>query len=75
MKEFIIRIFDFMICSIALLMLLPVLFAIILILRLSGEGEIFYGQDRVGRDGKIFKLLKFATMQKIALILGLGRSP
>ena len=61
-----------MICSIALLMLLPVLFAIILILRLSGEGEIFYGQDRVGRDGKIFKLLKFATMQKNSPNIGAG---
>ncbi len=61
-----------MICLITLLILLPVLFIIILILRFSGEGEIFYGQDRVGRNGKKFKLLKFATMQKNSPNIGAG---
>jgi lipopolysaccharide/colanic/teichoic acid biosynthesis glycosyltransferase len=33
-------------------------------LKLTGEHYIFYGQTRVGRYGKDFKLLKFATMLK-----------
>jgi lipopolysaccharide/colanic/teichoic acid biosynthesis glycosyltransferase len=33
-------------------------------LKLTGEHDIFYGQTRVGRYGKDFKLLKFATMLK-----------
>jgi lipopolysaccharide/colanic/teichoic acid biosynthesis glycosyltransferase len=33
-------------------------------LKLTGEHYIFYGQTRIGRYGKDFKLLKFATMLK-----------
>lgn len=33
-----------------------------LILKLSGEHDIFYRQKRIGRHGKEFELLKFATM-------------
>jgi lipopolysaccharide/colanic/teichoic acid biosynthesis glycosyltransferase len=35
---------------------------IMILLNLTGEQDIFYGQTRVGRYGKDFKLLKFATM-------------
>lgn len=37
---------------------------IMLALKLTGEHDIFYGQERVGKGGKTFKLLKFATMLK-----------
>lgn len=46
----------------ALTMLSPLLLSIALILKITGEGKIFYRQERVGRDGQEFKLLKFATM-------------
>ena len=35
-----------------------------------GEGEVFFLQERIGKDGKVFRL-KFATMSKIVLTLGL----
>ena len=35
-----------------------------LILRFSGEGEVFFVQPRIGKGKKIFGLLKFATMLK-----------
>ena len=35
-----------------------------LILRFTGEGEIFFTQIRVGKSGHLFKLYKFATMLK-----------
>jgi len=59
-----IRAIDFSLALIALLVLSPLLLAIMLILRFTGEGEVFYSQNRVGRDGKEFPLLKFATMLK-----------
>ena len=35
---------------------------IMLLLKLTGEHDIFYGQERIGKGGKKFKLWKFATM-------------
>lgn len=66
------RILDILLSSIALLLLLPVLLPIVLILRFSGEGEIFYPQDRVGKHGRIFRIYKFATMLKNSPNLGTG---
>ena len=45
---------------------------IAIILRFSGEGEVFFLQKRIGRNGKVFKLLKFATMLKDSPNLGTG---
>ena len=45
---------------------------IIIILKCSGEGEVFFAQERVGKKGKIFKLLKFATMLKDSPNIGTG---
>lgn len=58
------RFFDILFSSIALLIFSPLLIPIMIGLRFSGEGEIFYVQERVGKDGKHFGLLKFATMLK-----------
>jgi lipopolysaccharide/colanic/teichoic acid biosynthesis glycosyltransferase len=41
---------------------MPLLFIVMTILKLTGEHKIFYLQDRVGLNGKSFKLVKFATM-------------
>jgi lipopolysaccharide/colanic/teichoic acid biosynthesis glycosyltransferase len=43
-----------------------------LILRLTGEGEVFYRQERVGHLGRKIKLLKFATMLKDSPNIGTG---
>ena len=55
---------DLLIAGTGLLLFLPFGAVIALILRFTGEGEIFYRQQRVGRGGKLFGLLKFATMLK-----------
>ena len=52
------RFFDIIFSSLALIVLSPFLVPIVLILRLSGEGEIFFLQDRIGKDGRIFKTLQ-----------------
>lgn len=56
------RLFDIVTSGFVLLFLLvPGLF-VMLLLRCTGEGEVFYFQKRVGYQGKIFNVFKFATM-------------
>lgn len=58
------RTLDIFFCVFLLITLMPLLILILPILRFTGEGEVFYTQYRIGRNGKSFKLLKFATMLK-----------
>lgn len=58
------RTMDVLLSLAALILLLPLLMPVIIILCLTGEGHVFYRQERVGKDGRIFKLYKFATMLK-----------
>lgn len=67
-----IRFFDIIFSSIALFVLSPLFLVVIILLRFTGEGEIFYQQERVGKNGKIFSLLKFATMLKNSPNIGTG---
>ncbi|NMG16639.1 sugar transferase [Aromatoleum bremense] len=66
------RILDILFSGLALLVLSPLLVPVMIALRLSGEGEVFYVQQRVGRGGKSFGLYKFATMLKNSPNLGTG---
>lgn len=66
------RFFDILFSGLALVFLSPVLIPIILILKFSGEGEVFFLQERIGKEGKLFKLYKFATMLKDSPNLGTG---
>lgn len=66
------RSLDVLLSGLALLVLSPLLLPIILALKLTGEGEIFYVQQRVGRGGWPFGLYKFATMLKNSPNLGTG---
>lgn len=66
------RLFDIVLSGLALLVLSPLLVPIAIALRFSGEGEIFYVQQRIGRGGKAFGLYKFATMLKNSPNLGTG---
>ena len=66
------RFFDIISSFFALILLSPILLIVCLFLKFTGEGEIFYFQERVGKDGKIFKLFKFATMLKNSPNIGSG---
>lgn len=66
------RLLDIVFSSIAILILSPLLVVIIVILKFTGEGEIFYKQQRVGKDGNIFGVYKFATMVKNSSKMGTG---
>lgn len=58
------RFFDIIISLFTLLILLPFLLPVIIMLRFTSEGEIFYFQKRIGHKNKSFLIYKFATMLK-----------
>jgi lipopolysaccharide/colanic/teichoic acid biosynthesis glycosyltransferase len=66
------RLFDLLISGLSILILSPLLLPIILLLRITGEGEVFFSQERMGKDGSLFSLHKFATMLKDSPNIGSG---
>jgi len=66
------RLFDLVISGLSILVLSPLLLPIILLLRITGEGEVFFSQDRMGKGGSLFSLHKFATMLKDSPNIGSG---
>ncbi|WP_376694395.1 sugar transferase [Wenzhouxiangella sp. EGI_FJ10409] len=66
------RLFDILFSGAALIALSPILIPIMVVLRFTGEGEIFFVQPRVGLGGRRFGLLKFATMLKNSPNMGTG---
>ena len=56
------RLYDIVFSFFAILLLSPVLVPLIILLRFTGEGYVFYKQERIGLNEKPFYLIKFATM-------------
>ena len=57
------RSFDLIASALAILILLPVWLLIALLIKLDSKGPVFYTQERVGMDGRLFLLYKFRTMK------------
>ena len=66
------RLLDIIVSLISLVILLPVFIPIIIILRFSAEGEVFYFQERYGIYNSRFHIWKFATMLKNSMNIGTG---
>ncbi len=56
------HVFDFIFSLVGLVLLLPLLLLIGLFIRVDSKGPVLFIQERVGKDGKLFKILKFRTM-------------
>ena len=56
------RAIDFLLSLVAILALAPLLIVVALAIRLDSAGPIFFSHDRVGRGGRIFRILKFRSM-------------
>ncbi len=72
MYKFLKRIIDLVISGIALIILSPLFIPAIIILKLTGEKEIFYLQKRIGYKNSPFYIMKFATMLKNSPNMGTG---
>jgi lipopolysaccharide/colanic/teichoic acid biosynthesis glycosyltransferase len=57
-----IRFFDILFSTLAIIVITPFMLPIMIILKLTGEHDIFYRQERIGKGGKRFNIIKFATM-------------
>ena len=73
------RFFDLILSLIGLLIIVPILFLITILIKISSSGPVFYKQVRVGKNNKDFKIFKFRTMHVNAHKKGLltvgGRDP
>lgn len=72
MYSFFKRIFDILFSAVGLIVLSPLLLPIMLFLRVTAEGEVFYRQKRVGYQNRHFGIWKFATMLKNSPNMGTG---
>jgi len=72
MYKFFKRLLDIVVSLTTLIILLPVFIPIIIILRCTAEGEVFYFQERYGIHNTKFQIWKFATMLKNSINIGTG---
>jgi lipopolysaccharide/colanic/teichoic acid biosynthesis glycosyltransferase len=56
------RIIDIICSALGLIILFPILVIVAILIRVKLGSPIFFTQDRVGKNGKIFKMIKFRTM-------------
>lgn len=56
------RSLDILISVFALIALLPVFIILAIAVKVSSKGSIFFLQDRIGKNGKVFKIIKYRTM-------------
>jgi exopolysaccharide biosynthesis polyprenyl glycosylphosphotransferase len=54
--------FDLLVASAALTVTAPILLTVAALVKLTSEGPIFFAQERVGKNGRTFKMLKFRSM-------------
>lgn len=59
------RIFDIAFSIFVLLLTWPLLLLIALAIKLESPGPVFFSQDRVGLNGRVFRMLKFRTMKAL----------
>ena len=64
------RLFDLFFSFLGLVLTSPVLVVIAALIKLGSKGPVFYRGERVGKDGKVFKIFKFRTMVVDAEKLG-----
>tara|TARA_B100001093_G_C26706230_1_gene961354 strand:- start:446 stop:1120 length:675 start_codon:yes stop_codon:yes gene_type:complete len=66
------RFLDVAFSILGIIIILPFFLPIVILLRMTGEGEIFFKQTRIGFLGVPFKVFKFATMAKNSPNIGTG---
>ncbi|MGQ9609406.1 MAG: sugar transferase [bacterium] len=60
------RIIDIIVGLFGLILFSPLILVVAILIKLDSKGPVFFSQERVGKNGKIFKIYKFRTMKKDA---------
>ncbi|MBN1421157.1 MAG: TIGR03013 family PEP-CTERM/XrtA system glycosyltransferase [Planctomycetes bacterium] len=61
--SFLRRVLEVAIATFLLILTLPLCVAVALLIKLGSKGPVFFSQERMGKDGKIFRVLKFRSMR------------
>ena len=61
-KNYMKRLIDVILCSIGIIILSPVFLITALLIKLESKGPIIFKQERLGKNGNIFKIYKFRSM-------------
>jgi Undecaprenyl-phosphate glucose phosphotransferase len=64
------RLFDMLFSLLALVVLSPVLLLVALLVRVTSRGPVLFRQERMGMDGRLFRIFKFRTMRTDAEVGG-----
>ncbi len=65
-------ILDYIFALVGLILLLPLFLIIALLIKFDSKGPVFFLQERLGQNGKVFKIYKFRTMVDGAIEMGSG---
>ena len=57
-RKFFKRFFDVVLSLLALVILSPVILVIAITIKATSKGKIFFLQERLGKNGKVFKIIK-----------------
>lgn len=61
-NKYIKRAIDFLIALVGLICASPVLLVVALLIKIDSEGPVLFKQERIGLNGKVFKIYKFRSM-------------
>ena len=56
------RLFDIVLAFLGLIISFPIFLLCAVLIKINSRGPVFFKQERVGKDGKIFEIFKFRTM-------------
>ena len=72
LNKFIKRLFDFSVCAVAIVVLLPLWLILAAVIKCDSKGPVFFTQERRTKGGKLFKMYKFRSMVVNAENMGAG---
>ncbi len=61
-KRYVKRMIDFIIALVGLIVLSPIFLILSILIKIDSKGPVLYNQERIGKNGKVFKIHKFRSM-------------